>query len=239
MSKSRAWTAYQASRTEVSELLAAAEGANATIMPGHRMSQRELILRAAAVALVGGYHNYLEELIEEWTDGLGSDFQKLPPIGRRYVVLQVEGRLREGLLDRLDQAGEMSAQKRMIQAVEECSDWIRDPSTLGVSAKRPRIEGFLRDQGANAVDRTLTQLRDDGTKFFSWLQAQHPAYADYFVRLNSVIELRNNVAHGRLTTRVTLADFKRHRATITVLVRKSEHFVASAFAGTTAGAART
>ncbi len=229
MERSRAWGDFQASRREIADLLEAARAADVTPLRGQRMALQEVLLRAAMVVLVGQLHNYLEVLLEEWGDLLGTDFEKLSPIGQKYVVLQIQRRLADALRDNPEEGlGDAPAQRKLIGAVQDCFDWLQSPNHLAASVYRSPLEGFFRQLGANAIDRTLAQFRDDGTKFFSWLAKEHAAYADYFDRLNSAIKVRNEISHGDLQSRLTIQDVRRHRATISLFVRKSERFVENA-----------
>lgn len=224
--RSRAWSNFQTSRREIRDLLDLAMAADGTVARGQRIANQELLLRSATVVLVGALHNYVETLLEEWGDLLGPDFKSLSTISRKYVVLQIQLRLTQALGEYPEESlGDPGAQEKFANAVAESCEWLNIPKSLAASASRPRLEGFFRQWGANAVDRALTQFRDDGTKFFTWLSKQNTGYSDYFIRLNSVIEMRNEVAHGLLKGRLTIEDFRRHRSTISQLVRKSEQFV--------------
>ena len=227
--RSRAWVNYLATRREVADLLAAATVAGESVLPGQRMALREVFLRAAMVILVGNLHAYLEDLVEEWGDLLGEDFSKLSPVGQKYVLLHVRRHLSETLAqypkERLSDA---AVQAKFLSALEECHGWLDNPRSLAASPYRSRLEGFFRQRGAKAIDRALAQFREDGAGFFSWLSPQHPSYSDYFVRVNSAIDIRNEVAHGSFQTRLTIEDVRRHRATLNLVVRKAESFVGGA-----------
>ena len=227
--RSRAWVNYLATRREVADLLAAAATASDEVVPGQRMAFREVILRAAMVMLVGYFHAYLEDLVEEWGDLLGSDFGRLSPIGQKYVLLHVQRHLSETLSQYPEEKlGDAAIQVKFRRALEECHDWIENPRSLAASPDRFRLEGFFRRWGAGAIDKALAHFREDGVGFFSWLRSQHPSYADYYVRLHSAITVRNEVAHGSFQARLTTEDVRRHRATLTLLVRKAESFLGGA-----------
>jgi len=190
------------------------------------------------VVTVAQLHGYLTELLEEWADLLGSDLKKLSPIGRRYVMVQVWRTLSDAIEEHPeDDMGDSKAQAALAQRLEETVKWLDDPRELARAPARPRVEGFFRQWGASAIERTLTHFRDDGTKFFTWLREQHHAYDDFYVRVNAAIDVRNEVAHGELRTRLTLEDVRRHRATISLLVMKSELFVRPALMAARAAAA--
>lgn len=227
--RSRAWVSYHVSRREVADLLSAAASENATVLPGQRMSLQEVLLRAAMVMLVGQLHAYIEDLLEEWGDLLGSDYNKLSAIGQKYVVLQVQRHLSETLSQYAEaELGSEAARKKFIRAVEECHNWLQNPRNLAASPNRSRLEGFFRRWGANAIDKALAQFRVDGARFFSWLSSQNSGYSDYFVRTNSAIDIRNEVAHGEFQTRLTVEDVRRHRGTMSLLVLRAEAFVRGA-----------
>jgi hypothetical protein len=179
--------------------------------------------------LVGAFHNYLEDMLEEWGDLLGSTLEDLSPILRRYVAVQVHRRLAGAIGEYSEEAvGDEGNQKKFLSTVSDTAGWIIDPKILAGSASRPKLEGFFRQWGSQAVERALTQFRHDGTKFFTWLSCEHDAYADYFTRLDSAILVRNQIAHGTVGTRLTIEDVRRHRATISMLVIKAEQFVGAA-----------
>jgi len=229
MVRSRAWVNYLATRREVADLLAAAAGAGESVIHGQRMALREVLLRSAMVMLVGHLHAYLEDLVEEWGDLLGEDFSKLSPIGQKYVVLHVQRHLSETLSQYPEEKlGDAAIQAKFLRALEECHGWLENPRSLATSPYRSRLEGFFRQWGAVAIDKALAHFREDGVGFFSWLSSQHPGYADYYVRVDSAITVRNEVAHGSFQARLTTEDVRRHRATLTLLVRKAESFVGGA-----------
>jgi hypothetical protein len=240
MVRSRAWVNHQASRREAADLLAQAGSASDVLLPGQRMALQEVLLRAIVVVLVGQVHAYLEDLLEEWGDLLGADFSKLSHMGQKYVVLQVRRHLSETLDQYPQEAlGDTAAQHKFMKALEDCRNWLQNPRDLATSPSRSRLEGFFRQWGANAIDRALAQLRVDGVGFFSWLTAQHSGYSDYFVRVNSAIGIRNEVAHGSFETRLTFDDARRHRATLSLLVLKAEDFVSGALEDARTAAAIT
>ncbi len=229
MARSRAWGNYQASRREVADLLAAGALADESILLGQRMSLREVLLRGAVVMLVGNLHAYLEDLLEEWGDLLSGDFGELSPIAQKYVVLQVQRHLMETLAQYPGETlGDAATQGKFVTAVKEGHGWLQSPKNLAASPNRSRLEGFFRQWGAKAIDRALAQFREDGAGFFSWLSSQHPGYSDYFVRVNSAIKVRNEVAHGSFVTRLTIEEVRRHRATLSLVVLRAENFVSTA-----------
>jgi hypothetical protein len=173
--------------------------------------------------MVGALHNYLEELMEEFGDLLSSDFEELSPISQKYVAMQVHKKLRVALADGEEDLGDAQSRKSFLATVHECSQWVADPKTLASSPSRMRLEGFFRF-GSNAIDRSLTQFRNDGTKFFEWLKSD-TRFEDYFNRLQSAINVRNDVAHGTFNLQITLREFRVYRVTIESIVRKAEEFV--------------
>ncbi len=224
MGESRALGGFLASRSEVSFILKMAKLAEAAPAVGHRLSPQQLLLRVGMVVLVGALHDYLEELMEEFGDFLGSDFDKLSPIGQKYITLQIHGRLAGAFADSTEEEmGDPNEQKKFLTAVKECSGWLTDPTKLSASTSRTRIEGFFKF-GSEAINRALTQFRDDGTNFFGWL-ATDPTYTTYFGRLDSAIAMRNEVAHGAVRSQMTMHEFRTHRVTVNRFVRKSETYV--------------
>lgn len=197
MAPSRAFLSFLASRRDVSDLLHVASLATDVVDSGQRMALKEVLLRATAVLLVGNLHAYLQELVEEWADLLGGDFKKLSPIGQKYVILHVQRRLSGALIDFPEESlGDPAEQRKLIKVVDECHGWLQTPTSLAASPYRSRLEGFFRQLGANAIDRALAQFREDGAKFFPWLTLRHQGYRDFFVRLNSALDVRNEIAHG-------------------------------------------
>ncbi len=222
---SRAWEEFQASRSEIRELMRLARSLPDTPTGALRISSQELVLRAVVVALVANLQVYLENLLEEWADALVSDWEKLSSVERKYVLLQARRRLAVALEENSEERlGIAAQQSEFINAIRTTSDWLDDPTTLASSPDREQLPGFYRDLGANAINRAFSQLRGDGAKFFDWCTAD-PRYSQYFPRVNECIKIRNEIAHGRLGTRLTLRDVRVHRTTINRLVSKADAFV--------------
>lgn len=226
MARSRAWQEFQVDRPEIAQLLAVAAGLPDTIEADERISKQEMILRLAMVAIIAALHRYLATLLEDWADKLVDDWDTLSLLQKRFVVVHVRRGL-ERLVAEFSEGAlwEEKDQKRFRLTALKFAEWLQKPTVLAASPEREELTGFFRDQGAKSIDRALSRFRGDGKPFFGWLLGQNAGYAGYEDRLNEVITVRNEVAHGILNRRLTMLDVREHWAFVTVMTRKAEDFL--------------
>lgn len=224
---SDAWLEFQQARSEVSELFSWARTLPATPRSGQRISSQENALRAAIVLLVGHFHGYLQHLLEEWADSLVPDWNKLSPIQRNYVAKQLRRRLAR-ILDDVgeEDLGEANRRQRFVDDVGHAAGWAIDPSSLSISAEREALLGFFTTWKSKAITRALGQFRGDDSSVFEWMVKSNKQYTGYYNLLDSLIDIRNDAAHGDATSRtLTLHEARQYRVLVNRLVHRAEAFV--------------
>jgi hypothetical protein len=212
-------------RPEVLELIRTARSRPDTVGPDRRMSLQENHLRHVAVALVAAMQSYLSDLLEIKADELGDSWDALDLVQKRYVSVQTTRRLLN--LVELFPESELVEEKKIEQlhiGIQDCSGWHQTPSILARSAYREKLEGFLSDNGTRALDRAVSQFGNCGLSFFNWLSKNYPRYRGIPDLLDSLIALRNDVAHGTFNRRVTLREARVYRVAIYRLVGKIEEY---------------
>jgi hypothetical protein len=216
---------FRGFRPEILELIRTARFQSDEVASDRRMSSQENHLRHVAVALVAAMQSYLTELVEAKADELGETWDALNPVQKRYVSVQTTRRLSN--LIELFPESELAEEKKIEQlhtGIQDCSGWHQTPSLLARSAYREKLEGFLSDNGTKALDRAVSQFGNCGLSFFNWLSKNCPRYRGIPDLVDSLIALRNDVAHGTFNRRVTLREARVYRAAVCRLVGKIEEY---------------
>ena len=226
MDRRRPLDSFRDFRPEVSELLETARSRSDEVDSDRRMSRQESHLRHVAVALVATLQSYVSELVEAKADELGDSWDTLDAVQKRYVSVQTVRRLSD--LIELFPESELAEEKKAEQlhtGVQDCSGWHQTPSQLARSAHREKLEGFLSDNGTKALDRAVSQFGDCGLSFFNWLSKNCPRYRGIPDLLDSLIALRNDVAHGTFNRRVTLREARVYRVAVYRCIGKIEKYL--------------
>jgi hypothetical protein len=222
----RAQSAFAEARPEIAELLQTAKSLPDEVSPQRRMSPQENQLRQVVVALIAMLQAYVTELLEEKADELSETWADLSEVQRRYVSVQARRRI--GLVLEACKEVELADSQRVASfrtTVLECAEWHERPSLLARSVYRVKLDGFLQDNGANTLDRTLSRYGKCGMSFFNWLSKYYPSFRGIEDTLNILIATRNDVAHGTFERRVTIRDTRLYRALIYRLIGKIEVYV--------------
>ncbi len=222
----RAQTAFFAARPEIAELLRTAKNLPDVVPTHRRMSPQENQLRQVAVALIAVLQSYVSELLEEMADELNDNWDDLNEVQRRYVAVQARRRI--GVLIEGCEEGELANPQKVASfrdAVLQCAEWHERPCSLARSAYRLKLDGFLQDNGGNALDRTLSRYGKCGMSFFNWLAKYYPRFRGVEDTLNIIIATRNDVAHGTFERRITMRDTRLYRALIYRLLAKIEVYI--------------
>jgi hypothetical protein len=217
----RAQTAFAVARPEIADLLRTAKSLSDQIATGGRMSPQENQLRHVVVALVAVLQAFVSELLEEKADELGDSWGDLSELQKRYVSVHVRRRI-EAVLEEVGEGGlaEPSKVASLRKTTLECAEWYSKPSLLARSARRTKLDGFLQDNGANTLDRTISRYYTGGMSFFNWLAKHYPKYRGIEDPLNILIATRNDVAHGTFERRLTIRDTRLYRVLVYRLITK-------------------
>lgn len=229
MGSSKALSSFRCARPEITELIRTSRSQSDLTVADRRMSSQENHLRQVAVALVAALQSYITELVETKADQLGDSWDMLDPIQKRYISVQTMRRLsrfRE-LFSESDFADESNTE-RLHDAIQHCAEWHSIPSQLARSAHREKLDGFLTNNGTKAIDRAVSQFGKGEMSFFNWLLKNYPRYRGVTDLLDSLVALRNDVAHGTFHRRLTLRDVRIYRVAIYRLVAKIEEYQVAA-----------
>ncbi len=225
MGPTRAWACFHAVRPEIADLLRTSRRQSDAVAPDCRMSSQENHLRHVVVALIGALQSYIAEMLEERADELIGPWDTLGLVQKRYVSVQARRRLSR-LIDLIEER-DLSENKKIEQlqaCIQDCAGWYETPALLARSAYREKLEGFLADNGTKAIDRAVSQFGNCGLSFFNWLSKNCPRYRGIEDLLDSVIALRNDVAHGTFIRRVTLREIRVYRVAIYRLIGKIDAY---------------
>jgi hypothetical protein len=221
MNSARSLAAFRQARPEIADLLRTSHSKSDVVPPDRRMSAQEAHLRHVVVALIGLLQACLSELLEEHADELCDSWDELLDVQKRYVSVQTVRRLSK-LIESLPES-ELAESKKVEQlrvGVQECAEWHRQPALLARSAYRQRLDGFFADNGTKAIDRAISQFGNCELSFFNWLSKYCPRYRGMSDLLDSIIALRNDVAHGSFNRRTTLREVRLYRIAIYRLISK-------------------
>lgn len=216
---------YYRLRREIRELLDAAKTLPDLPIPPQRMASQELHLRLTIVALIGSLQGYLSDLLEEKCDSLPSIWEGLNRVQQRYVAMHMKSNTQQLLTEFTEQ--DLSDAKKIdkftkrlhVQAMART-----DPDAYMRSANRKDFEGFLGDNGSEALNRAVSLHHPHEIRFKDWL-AKKPLYRDMLSRLDQIIVLRNDAAHGRFNHRVTFRQAREYRVIVDRLVDKVDEYV--------------
>jgi hypothetical protein len=115
--------------------------------------------------------------------------------------------------------------ERLRKKVHDVSNCFEQPA----SVIPPAIRGFYRGGGPKAVERLLSQFRRDGQSFFGWLNRRGVDLSRVQTILAQLVTYRTEIAHGNMTTQVTISDAKFFLLTATQMVRLADRFVRESF----------
>jgi len=222
----RAKTAFALARPEIGELFRTAKDLSDQVEGGRRMSPQENQLRHVVVALVAALQAFVSELLEEKADELGTRWDDLSDLQKRYVAVQSRKRI-EAALEGCEEGhlAEPPKVASLRKTTLECADWYSTPSLLARSAYRVKLDGFLQDNGANTLDRTISRYDNCGMTFFNWLARFYPRFRGIEDPLNILIATRNDVAHGTFERRLTMRDARTYRVLVYRLIAKIDLYV--------------
>jgi hypothetical protein len=215
-------------RPEIADALDLAKTLSDSINPDRRMSEQESALRLIVVSLVSVLQAYLSELLEEKADQFGSSWDQLTDIEKRYVGVQCLKRLDIFFDDGSDkELAEFKNVEMLRQAVDDCASWFNNPVLLSRSSYRQKLDGFLQNNGSNVLDRIISRYSACELNFLNWLNKLHPKYRGLSDVLDIVIAVRNDVAHGTFSRRITLHDVRQYRVLIYRMIGMIEPYILS------------
>lgn len=204
---------------DVKVVLAAASSAATTVEPGARISAQQALLHAAVVLLAARLEAFFRALPADFIGSLEPDNPLASSIGVRAAILRSSAasvsiaRKKAGLCLKEKQ------QRELLQALVLAARWAKTPRRFLESSRRPRLRGFYRKSGSQAVDDLLSSLRPDRKRFFSWIGSLGADRSSYWTTLEGIVNARNVVAHGSASPSLTLADVRGYVAKATKLCR--------------------
>jgi hypothetical protein len=222
----RAQQGLKDARPEIGELLRTAEKLSDEVPVGRRMSPQEIQARHVVVSLVALLQSYITDLLEQKADEMSTNWDELDENERRYVAVQSRRRL-QALLEGCEESALVESGKvdSLRETVLHCAAWYQNPSLLSRSAYRDKLDGFLNDNGTNVLDRVISRFGHADMRFFNWLYKNRPRYRGIKDTLDLIIDIRNDVAHGRIRRRVTLREVREHRVRIYRLIGKIQEYM--------------
>ena len=217
----KAQASFTAAKSEIADLLLTAKNLDDQISAQRRMSPQENQLRQVVVALIAALQSYVSELLEDKADELGDSWDTLSELQKRFVAVQSRRRI-ETALEKCKESEFAHPQKvsSFRNMIVQCAEWHETPSSLVRSVYRVRLDGFLRDNGANRLDQTISLYGKCGMTFFNWLAKNYPTFRGVEDALNIIIATRNDVAHGTFERRLTLRDMRLHRVLVYRLISR-------------------
>lgn len=199
-------------RPEIADSFRIAKDLSTEVLLGRRMSGQEFQLRLTTVALISVLQAYLRELLEERADRLGSSWDELNELEKRYVGVQSLRRLEDFFAEKSDKDLSDTKQVNAFRtALLDCAAWQTNPALLTQSSYRQKLDGFLQNNGSKVLDRIISRHSACEMSFFNWLSKFHPKYRGLGDALDITISTRNDVAHGTFERRVTLRDVRKFR----------------------------
>ncbi|MCR4377116.1 MAG: HEPN domain-containing protein [Rhodospirillales bacterium] len=231
MGRSRSWTEALKSRIEIRKLMEFAENQSDQLEKDRQLSDQENQLRLTMVALIGQFQAYIGDLLNELCDKLpGAWDTNLPLFQKRYALVQLHRRLSLILQDREEsELVEDSKLEKFREEVLDCTSWVTRPISLAISGHREDLRGFLKDNGSNALNKAISQFGANQLQFSGWLHKNYPRYREAFGQLDDVIQLRNDVAHGKIEKRITFREARIYIILVYRLMLKADEYLELSF----------
>ena len=228
MSRSRSWQKSLGLRVEIKKLMTLAKEQPSEIEINRHFSDQENCLRLVIVALIGHFQSYVADLLNELCDTLPAAWQAdMPLYQKKYILVQLHRRLNY-LLENTDENSLTTDSdiEKLRSSLIDCTGWLNSPIAVASSRFKEDLRGFLKDNGSKALDRAISQLGGGQLKFSNWLDSTHPQYRGIFGLLDNAIEIRNDVAHGKIDRRVTLREARTYIIAVYRLMLKADEYLA-------------
>lgn len=223
MPRSAALATYRKAVPEARWLLERALEASDILREGQRMSDRELSLRSVMVVLVGNLQAYLGNIVDELCDNLPSDWNRLTLVQKRYiavhayrVITELPYEFEEKLLN------ESTKINQFMKRISGVAKWLDDPGAFTRTASKQEVQGFLGDNGTQALDRAVSLHGPQ--RFSDWLDSK-PQFRGLLGSIDPLVQLRNDVAHGVFNRRVTDNDARQNFVLVNKLVARIEVYL--------------
>lgn len=227
MSRSRAWRTAFKSRVEIRRMMNLAETQSVQLEKDRPLSDQEICLRLVMVMLVGQLQSYVADLLNELCDTLPGHWDAaLPLFQKRYVLVQLHRRLSSILIERSEaELVDNSNLEKFRKEVLDCAEWGTKPVSIASSGHREDLRGFLKDNGSKSLNKSISLFGANQLSFSDWLDKNHPKYRGIFEQLDNVIQLRNDVAHGKIKQRITIRDAKVYIFIVYRLMLKADEYL--------------
>lgn len=179
------------------------------------------------VSLIGQFQIYLSDLLNEHCDNLPAAWaNSMPLFQKRYVIVQAYRRL-ENMFAEIPETELVNsdaidkARSRLLEVLK----WLEQPSDLARTAQREDLKGFLKDNGSKALDKAISQHREDTLIFSNWLNKNHKSYRSALAILDRAISIRNDAAHGKIGGRITLPEARKYIVLVYRLIQKADEYL--------------
>jgi hypothetical protein len=197
-------------------------------------ADQTLAFRGAAVLICAEFEAYLRELVQERLDAIAAGWDAMVVGEQRVVAAQLMDEMSRltAQLD-ADSIREGKDAAKVAATVRRLASWIEIPGQFARDVPAPRLD-LLGDSSnvARAVARILIQLRDDHMQFWDWLGSKGVDRDAHKLSLESLVDLRNDVAHqNRRDLKPTAEDLRTHQRRLARLVRCTAAYVANAPSG--------
>ncbi len=231
MGRSRSWIEAFKLRIEVRRLIEFAEKQSDQLQKDRPLSDQENHLRLTMVVLIGQFQSYIGDFLNELCDTLPDTWDtNLPLFQKRYALVQLHRRLSLILQGREENdLNEDNKLEKFRKEILDCADWVTRPIALATSGHREDLRGFLKDNGSNSLDKAISQFGASQIKFSDWLDKNFPRYRGAFDQLDTVIQIRNDVAHGRIKNRITLREARIYIILVYRLMLKADEYLEPSF----------
>lgn len=227
MGRSRSWQKSLGLRVEIKKLMLLTKVQSNEIEKNRPFSDQENCLRLVIVALIGHFQSYVTDLLNELCDVLPAAWEAdMPLYQKKYVLVQLHRRL-SYLLENADEnslASDTEIEK-LRSSLMDCTNWLNNPVAVASSRFKEDLRGFLKDNGSKALDRAISQFGGGKLKFSDWIDKNYPKYRGIFDLLDNAIEIRNDVAHGKIDRRVTLREARIYVVAVYRLMLKADEYL--------------
>lgn len=221
----QSWLTFRAGLHEIGFLLDAAQTASNTPTGRSLVTEQQAYTRAAIVLLAAHLEGFFKSMSDDYTDEIDDKSWKKQSAGvQRFIALQAIQRL-QSEFEKAGACDDADKRESVQKSVTITSRWFKDPSRVGESRLKPRLRGFYRQRGSQAVENFLSDFHPNQIPFFDWLASKKFDRSTYWTVLQGLVNIRNDITHGDAQMSLTLAEVRRYVAVCTVLVRQVRLYV--------------
>ncbi len=219
------WLVFRGGLHEIGFLLDAAQKASNTSTGRSLVTEQQAYTRAAIVLLAAHLEGFFKTMSEDYTDEIDDKSWNGQSAGvQRFIALQAIQRLKEEF-ERAGACEDARQRESLRKSVTITSRWFKNPSRVAESPLKPRLTGFYRQRGSQAVENFLRDFHPEQVPFFDWLASKNLDRSTYWTVLQGLVNVRNDIAHGDAQMSLTLAEVRRYVAVCTVLIRQVRLYV--------------